>query len=283
MALSDFIALFISETKATIEGLTGEAPEVSQNIAASTQIPVPVALITVEVSGSTTGKILVAVPSKLATALVDLMMAGEGEGKDEMNDEDLDGTKEMISNIVGAMQTALSSQSDLPKLNFSVSNINYISADESVDIKDFAEVIVFDFKTANIESQIILLLDESIVTVLDPKVSSTPQTSAPSSDDCGDAKEPKLSAEELKNMALLREVKLPVTVRIGSKRMLLKDVINMDIGAVIELNQLANDPLDILVDDHVIAQGEVVIVDGNFGVQITHIGSKRDRLNQLKG
>jgi flagellar motor switch protein FliN/FliY len=46
---------------------------------------------------------------------------------------------------------------------------------------------------------------------------------------------------------------------------------------------LANDPLDILVDDHVIAQGEVVIVDGNFGVQITSIGTKRDRLTKLKG
>jgi flagellar motor switch protein FliN/FliY len=57
----------------------------------------------------------------------------------------------------------------------------------------------------------------------------------------------------------------------------------MDIGSVIELNQLANDPLDILVDDYVIAQGEVVIVDGNFGVQITSIGSKRDRLTKLKG
>jgi flagellar motor switch protein FliN/FliY len=56
----------------------------------------------------------------------------------------------------------------------------------------------------------------------------------------------------------------------------------MDIGSVIELNQLANDPLEILVDDHVIAEGEVVIVDGNFGVQITTIGTKRERLNQLK-
>ena len=64
--------------------------------------------------------------------------------------------------------------------------------------------------------------------------------------------------------------------------MLLKDVLNMDIGSVIELNQLANDPLEILVDDKVIALGEVVIVDGNFGVQITSIGSKRDRLTQLR-
>ena len=92
----------------------------------------------------------------------------------------------------------------------------------------------------------------------------------------------KLSEEELKNIALIMDVKLPVRVRIGKKRMLLKDVLNMDIGSVIELNQLANDPLEILVDNHVIAQGEVVIVDGNFGVQITTIGTKKERLIQLK-
>ena len=71
-------------------------------------------------------------------------------------------------------------------------------------------------------------------------------------------------------------------VRIGSKRMLLKDVLTMDIGSVIELNQLANDPLEILIGDKVIALGEVVIIDGNFGIQITQIGSKRERLQQLK-
>jgi flagellar motor switch protein FliN/FliY len=89
--------------------------------------------------------------------------------------------------------------------------------------------------------------------------------------------------DEDSNINLIMDVKLPVRVRIGGKKMLLRDVLSMDIGSVIELNQLANDPLDILVDNHVIAQGEVVIVDGNFGVQITTIGSKKDRLNQLKG
>ncbi len=82
---------------------------------------------------------------------------------------------------------------------------------------------------------------------------------------------------------MILDVRLNVKVRIGQKRMLLKDVIAMDIGSVIELNQLANDPLDILVDDKVIAKGEVVIVDGNFGIQITDIGTKRDRLEQLRG
>ena len=52
---------------------------------------------------------------------------------------------------------------------------------------------------------------------------------------------------------------------------------------MIELNQLANDPLEILIDDKVIAKGEVVIVDGNFGIRVSEIGSKRQRLEQLKG
>ncbi len=64
--------------------------------------------------------------------------------------------------------------------------------------------------------------------------------------------------------------------------MLLKDVLSMDIGSVIELNQLANDPLEILVGDKIVAMGEVVIVDGNFGVQITEIGTKRERLEKLR-
>lgn len=92
-----------------------------------------------------------------------------------------------------------------------------------------------------------------------------------------------LNGTEARNIAMLLDVKMQVRVRIGQKKMLLKDVISMDIGSVVELNQLANDPLDILVDDKVIAKGEVVIIDGNFGVQITEIGTKRERLEQLKG
>jgi flagellar motor switch protein FliN/FliY len=92
-----------------------------------------------------------------------------------------------------------------------------------------------------------------------------------------------LSNEELKNIALLMDVKLPVKVRIGSKEMLLRDVLTMDIGSVIELNQLANEPLDVLIDNHVIAKGEVIIIDGNFGVQITEILSQAERMNALKG
>jgi len=93
--------------------------------------------------------------------------------------------------------------------------------------------------------------------------------------------ETKLTDEEIKNISLIMDVQLPVRVRIGTKTILLKDVLKMDIGSVVELDQLANAPLDILVGDKVIAKGEVVIVDGNFGVQITEIGTPKELLSQI--
>lgn len=282
--MNDFIDLFISETKATILALTGDDPEIQKRESSeSVVIDSPVVLTSIEVSGAATGKMIMAIPPQMATALVDIMMAGEGESKDEMDSDDLDGAKEIASQIVGAMGTALSSQNILPKLSFSASQISFVSAEEDVDIQDFSHGFTFSFKTPSIDSQIKLMIDASVESALAPQAEATsaaPQSAQPAQHSGAPAD---LSGDEMRNMALLKEVKLPVTVRIGSKKMLLKDVINMDIGSVIELNQLANDPLDLLVDNHVIAQGEVVIVDGNFGIQITYIGSKRDRLNQLKG
>lgn len=89
------------------------------------------------------------------------------------------------------------------------------------------------------------------------------------------------SSDEIFN--LIKTVKLPVKVRIGKKKMLLKDVLSMDIGSIVELDQLVNSPLEILVGDQVIGLGEAVIVDGNFGIQITEIGLPKDILNKLRG
>jgi len=134
------------------------------------------------------------------------------------------------------------------------------------------------------------VVDEKIEGALSGESASAPAeaSAAPSSGPAAGASAAPSSPSaafdgENTNINLIMDVKLPVRVRIGQKKMLLRDVLSMDIGSVIELNQLANDPLDILVDNHVIAQGEVVIVDGNFGVQITSIGTKKDRLQQLKG
>jgi flagellar motor switch protein FliN/FliY len=295
MKMSDFAGVFASEAVATIEGLTGQTPVIvlkeAEDISIVSNVIPPIALIHVSFSGEATGRGMIMMPPQLATALGDMMLGGEGESQDTMSDEDIDAAKEIVSNIVGAMSTTLGSQKELPKFTIKPEKAEFITENGEVNLDAYAKMFVFSFTLGSISSLMMFAIDSGIYDALSGgKVSIPNNASSGNNGSMGsifDAplSEPpvKLEDGEMKNISLIMDVKLPIRVRIGKKKMLLKDVLSMDIGSVIELNQLANDPLDILVDDHVIAQGEVVIVDGNFGVQITSIGTKRDRLNKLKG
>lgn len=291
--MKEFLKLFENETIATIESLTGQAPSLEfkaqEDISVVSTIIAPTSLIRATVSGDIDAKAIMVMPPSLATALGDMMLGGEGESKEEMDDDDLDAAKEIASNILGALSTTLTSQDELPKLSFKVEDIEFIPEDNEVNVDGYAKMEVYNFALGPINSLMMLIFDQNIYDLLSkveaPASSPSMEPVSGASGDNAESYIPQsnLNDNEMKNIGLIMDVKLPVRVRIGKKKMLLKDVLSMDIGSVIELNQLANDPLEILVDDHVIAQGEVVIVDGNFGVQITTIGSKRDRLNQLKG
>lgn len=78
------------------------------------------------------------------------------------------------------------------------------------------------------------------------------------------------------NMDLLMDVSLRVTVELGRTRMTLRQVLELQNGAVVELERLAGDPVDIFVNERLIARGEVVVVDDKFGVRITELISPTD-------
>lgn len=278
--MSDFIKLLGQELITTVEGLTGVSPSleiVDMAIPSKkTSVALPVILATIAVSGDVEGTMKVALAPSLATGIGSLMM-GEEEAivKKDIDEDDLDATKEIISNIFGSFSTALGAQKDFPKLSFKVENIEFLNDDLSVDFKDMKSAFVHSMTISSITDQIIFAIDEN----LNKEINKEEE---PVKGGIRQVLSEELNSEEMRNIALIMDVQLPVRVRIGSKKMLLKDVLSMDIGSVIELNQLANDPLEILVGDKVIAMGEVVIVDGNFGVQITEIGTKRERLEQLR-
>jgi flagellar motor switch protein FliN len=80
------------------------------------------------------------------------------------------------------------------------------------------------------------------------------------------------------NIDLLMDVALRVTVELGRTRMLLSQILELQHGSVVELDRLAGDPVDILVNDCMVARGEVVVVDDKFGVRITEmVSAKNDR------
>lgn len=279
--MNDFVKLLADEVVATVEGLTGIAPEMSMvgeaKVGDENSIATPLALASISVSGDLDAKMQIAIAPTLATAIGELMM-GEEEisGKEEMDDDDLDATKETISNVVGSFSTALGGQKEMPNLSFSVDNLEFLSSSDNVSFEGLTKLFIYSTKLQNITDQIVFAFDSTVSKALSEDEEEEPTASSQS------AQTPSLNADEMKNIPLIMDVKLPIRVRIGSKKMLLKDVLNMDIGSVVELNQLANDPLEILVGDKVIAMGEVVIVDGNFGVQITEIGTKKERLEQLR-
>lgn len=283
--------LFEDETAATIEALVGVAPSLElkeeQELSIISNIIPPIVLVKLSVSGDLDADVMIAIPPNLATSLSDMMMGEEASDREDVNEDDIDATKEIVSNIFGAISTSLSAQKELPALSFSVSSVENITDTGEVSLEDFTKMYVYKFTLESLDSLLMFIIDEKLSDVLDGKSASESEIADSGSDDFDSSNivspgDISLNNDELNNIALIMDVKLPVRVRIGKKRMLLKDVLNMDIGSVIELNQLANDPLEILVDNHVIAEGEVVIVDGNFGVQITTIGSKKDRLTQLK-
>lgn len=82
-------------------------------------------------------------------------------------------------------------------------------------------------------------------------------------------------------MDLLLEVELPVGVSFGRAQMKLKDAIKLTTGSIVELNRSINEPVEILVNNCVIARGEVVVVEGNYGIRIKQIVSREERLRTL--
>ena len=76
---------------------------------------------------------------------------------------------------------------------------------------------------------------------------------------------------EAKNLSVILDVKVDLTVRIGSCMLPMRDVVELGEGAVLQLDQLASEPVGLFVNDKLIARGEVVVVDENFGIKITQI------------
>lgn len=285
--MSNFMKLFVDEAVGTIEALIGQAPIIDlkeeQELSILSSIIPPIVLVKISVSGATNASAMVALTPNLVTSLADMMLGEDDSGREDVTDDDLDAIKEIISNIFGAISNGLSAQKEIPILSFSVESAEYVGEDKEVLLEKYSKMFVYNFKIADIKSLFMFVIDSRLQdSIFGANKKEQHEETRESSFQSNISSLANLNSDEMNNISLIMDVKLPVKVRIGKKKMLLKDVLNMDIGSVIELNQLANDPLEILVDDHVIAEGEVVIVDGNFGIQITSIGTKRERLNKLK-
>jgi len=95
-------------------------------------------------------------------------------------------------------------------------------------------------------------------------------------------REPEPTGPHSRTMDLLLDVDLPVSISFGKTQLPIKDVLKLTTGSIVELNRGVSEQVEVLVNHSLIARGEVVVVDGNYGVRIQEIVSRQDRLRSVR-
>lgn len=225
------------------------------------------------------------IPTISATKFEYLMLGGMGDLKEHIDDEITDAVNEIISNICGSFCTSVNAQGfgDVESIKSEVVGSRIVETDVLSSKSNSFEFIVSlgDEKLPVILSfdEIILPFFSTITGAQDnapvaPAASPTPMPEAPTLSAASTIQTPK-------NLELLYDVKLKLSVRLGTKIVLLKDILKWDVGEIIELEQMVNEPLEVLINGVKIGEGEAVIVEGKFGLKIKKIGNEDLRLSQI--
>jgi len=115
---------------------------------------------------------------------------------------------------------------------------------------------------------------ENLAEQLENEANPKAEEAAPSIESLGEVPQ--------KNLKLILDIPLRVSVELGRTKMPVSELLNLGQGSVIELNKLAGEPMEVLVNDKLIARGEAVVINEKFGVRLTDIISTKERVEQLK-
>lgn len=87
--------------------------------------------------------------------------------------------------------------------------------------------------------------------------------------------------EDANGLELLMDIPLEISVELGRVKMLVKDVVELGTGSIVEIDKAAGEPVDVMVNGRLVARGEVVVIEDNFGVRLTEILNPQERLQKL--
>jgi len=264
-----------------IEGMTGERPEVSIGAAleGAAAAPEGCAWWRQLYSLAADAYVQVGAPEDSWSAIGNGIL--KAAGIDDGDLESIRGTfTEILSQTFGGAARTLSS-----RLGTQVTT----SADEKPSSGPPSAVRSFELKVSwgltgalvvlvSLEAPLLAGLDAAMNEAAQP--ASAPAMSEPPSVS-GLSRLDEETIRRSRKMDLLLDVEMPVSVSFGRAQLLLKDVIKLTTGSIIELNRSISEPVDVIVNNCVIARGEVVVVEGNFGVRVHEVVSRQERLRTL--
>lgn len=284
---SDLSNVFKNELSNTLEQLLGKKAKISETkklddiFESSSFIEADVKFDIKGLSSS----IVFYIPTISATKFEYLMLGGMGDLKEDIDDETTDAVNEIVSNICGSFCTASNAQG-MPDIVGMKSEIKGTKKVEKSALSG-KEIYLFNISLEEDATPILISFEKtfspffSLITgVNDEKpVVSTP--TAPVAPTITQTQSIVGVPNPSKNLELLYNVRLKLSVRLGTKIVLLKDILRWDVGEIIELEQMVNEPLEILINGVKIGEGEAVIVEGKFGLKIKKIINEDLKLDKI--
>lgn len=281
---SDLSGIFKSELTNTLEQLLSKSSSVSSvnNVSSSdisdTQFVETKTNIEFK---NISSSVIIFTPTSTATKLEYFMLGGIADLKEHIDDEITDAVGEIVSNVFGSFSTSVNAQGFDDIGNIKCENQGSLVVELS-SLDDIKNIIELELSLDDDKIKIFLGLDEIILPYFDINSSGASTTVSNNI-----SIEPLSSVSSLgteiiteapTNLDMLYDVKLRLSVRLGTKVVLLKDILTWDVGEIIELEQMVNEPLEILVNGVKIGEGEAVVVEGKFGLKVKKIGKQKLRL-----
>lgn len=284
---SDLSNVFKNELSNTLEQLLGKKAKISETkklddiFESSSFIEADVKF---DIKGLSSA-IVFYIPTISATKFEYLMLGGMGDLKEDIDDETTDAVNEIVSNICGSFCTASNAQG-MPDIVGMKSEIKGTKKVEK-SVLSGKDIYLFNISLEEDATPILISFEKtfspffSLITgVNDEKpVVSTP--TAPAAPTITQTQSIVGVPNPSKNLELLYNVRLKLSVRLGTKIVLLKDILRWDVGEIIELEQMVNEPLEILINGVKIGEGEAVIVEGKFGLKIKKIINEDLKLDKI--
>jgi len=253
-----------------------------------------------------TGTLAFAISKPEVAILADLMLMGSGNS--DYSDEHKDAIQEIINQVMGSVITTLDSQ-----MHASVE----IGQSEVADFKGISDIKGGGIGTVSLrvegfpDQKVLLYLDEALMKAIEarntaptssavadtslsslgigggaPAASATSPAPASAPAAAPAAPAPMVSgvfaSTGNKALDLLMDIELPIVIELGRTQMSLKRILELGPGAIVEMDRLAGEPVDILINGKVVARGEVVVVDENFGVRIISLVTPEERIKLLR-
>jgi flagellar motor switch protein FliN/FliY len=278
----------------------------------------PAVVVVIRYTAGLDGRNVFVLTTRDASIVADLMMGGEGVPSEEIGELQASAVSEAMNQMMGSAATSMAEMIG-HRTDISAPEVQILDLSENIDgptlgfdgpiVRTSFQLLVGDLIDTTLMQlmpfEFAQSLVERLTTVAPPVEAPAPATEAPAAPPAPAVMEPEddrhLHAVPLpvaqavtfpslddvpalpggSDISILLDVPLQVTVELGRTQLRIRNVLELVPGSIIELDKLAGEPVDVLVNGKQIARGEVVVIDEEFGVRITDVASQAKRLRGI--